>query len=135
MNGDITISDALPMFTFYQYYSYPVVDENGRILGMLKRYMLKRDIVKTSPNMKVSELVKSKPIPMLYQNDSLDIAIKFLGSYETSVLPVMGNRSDNKVAGIITHTDIIKFYSKENETKNKIKLVNTIDNILETGKK
>ncbi|MBP7651938.1 chloride channel protein [Candidatus Dependentiae bacterium] len=134
MNGNITVSDAMPLFTFYQFYSYPVVDDKGKMLGMLKKYMLKRDIINKNPDMKICDLIKNKSVPMLYQNDSIDTAIKFLGSYETSVLPVLNSKEENKVIGIITHTDIIKFYAKETTAKNKNKLVRTIDEILQVKK-
>ena len=112
---NLSVSDALLNFNFFNFYSFPVVDDNGKIAGILKRYMLKEKIKKEDWFAPIKDVIADQELPFIYETDSLDRAIKLLGSFETNVLPVLNNPAEKKPVGIISHNNVIKFYSKKSQ--------------------
>ncbi len=112
MPEELSVSDAWLNFNFYNFYSFPVVNSEGAISGILKQYMLKDKIKKKEWFYTVKDVISNQQIPYIYENDDLDNAIKLLGSFETNVLPVLNNSAEKKPVGIISHKNIIKYYSK-----------------------
>jgi len=122
-----TISEAEKMFNTYNFYSFPVVDENNKYVGILKRYMLRESLINGNSQNTIEKIARAERIPRLYQHDNLDIAIKIFYSFQTTVLPVLDNPQDNNVVGIITQNDIIKFYANISNEKKVNRLSETID--------
>ncbi len=109
---DKPLEIALQMIEDTGHMSLPVVDDDGKLYGIItwtdihtaalnhERHLTVRDYC-------VTDLITVNP------EDTLDRALDCLGAREISHLPVVNKRQKDTLIGIITKGDIIKAYNKQ----------------------
>jgi CIC family chloride channel protein len=120
MNPEVeTIPENIPLgglaekITKSKYKSFPVVDKEGRLTGIVTHYDY-RDVV-FDENLKdlvvVKEVATSKVISVSIDENLYD-AMEKITSKDFSLLPVISSRDPRQLLGVLTRRDIISAYNR-----------------------
>ncbi|MCB0327396.1 MAG: chloride channel protein [Bdellovibrionales bacterium] len=110
----MTIGQAMAFVADHKHEMYPVLNENGVLLGGVHQSDLDhKHAIKEDHDKSVDILMRGTPCAV-YPKDSLDMAIKKLERSRDPRIVVI-DPSDKKLLGIITPTDLIRFQQKHKE--------------------
>jgi len=111
-----TISKALDIMQTKKYHRLPVVDENGKLLGLLTESRVMKNSPNNATSLSVRELnyllnklivkdvmVKADEVKTITPDALLEEAASIMRKHHIGCLPVI---EGDKVVGIITHNDI-----------------------------
>ncbi len=103
LTADQTIGYALELMKKYSISGIPVVDDKGKLVGILTNRDLR---FSPNPKLKVKELMTYENLISAPQGTTLEKAEKILQKYKIEKLPVVDK--DYKLKGLITFKDIQK---------------------------
>ncbi|HID43328.1 MAG TPA: CBS domain-containing protein [Archaeoglobaceae archaeon] len=106
-----TILDVMKMVEETGHIGYPVM-EKGEIVGIITF----EDIEKVPVEERAERLVRdvmTEDIIHIHEDDSLEVALKKLVSYDIGRLPVVDRHNKKKLIGLLTRSDIMKAHAKE----------------------
>ncbi|HEX6971297.1 MAG TPA: chloride channel protein [Limnochordia bacterium] len=87
---------------------YPVVDDDGRLVGMVTRFdLLEAALTPTSADARVGSLARSRPI-VAYPDEPLRRAADRMTAAGIGRLPVVAGPGSREIVGIITRSDLLK---------------------------
>jgi IMP dehydrogenase len=112
LQKDATIGDALKLMRENKIGGIPIVDKNGKLVGILTNRDLRFE---DNPDRKVSELMTKENLITAPEGTDLKKAESILRKYKIEKLPVV-NKS-GKLIGLITYRDILQLYSFPNAVK------------------
>ena len=112
LKKDATIGDALKLMRENKIGGIPIIDKNGKLVGILTNRDLRFE---DNPERKVSELMTKENLVTAPEGTDLKKAEIILRNYKIEKLPVV-NRS-GKLIGLITYRDILQLYSFPNAVK------------------
>lgn len=110
------------LFLLMNIHHLPVVDEQGKLIGILSANDVLKALSFKLPQLKkadeenlnkefpVLDLMTPLPLETVSPDDSISAATRIFVSRNISCLPVLAGE---EVVGIITHRDIIKFLGNE----------------------
>ena len=104
---DATVSDALALMSEYHIGGVPVVDNDGKLVGIVTNRDLRFERKLDS---KVEEIMTKAPLITTHQQADMDAASAILQEHKIEKLPVVDN--DGKLIGLITYKDITKAKDK-----------------------
>ena len=109
LGGQVAVSDAFQHVQTLprQYHSYPVVDDEGRLMGLLTCNDLKRAMAAGLESNRLKE-VASQNLVLAYPDLTLDAALIQLVRAKVSQLPVVNPTDPAKLLGMITMHDIAR---------------------------
>ncbi|TDN84717.1 IMP dehydrogenase [Salegentibacter sp. 24] len=107
-----TVSDAKASMREHSIGGIPIVDEQGRLLGIVTNRDLRFEKNNKRP---ISEVMTSENLVTVAEGTSLDQAEDILQEYKIEKLPVINN--ENRLVGLITFRDITKLTQKPNANK------------------
>lgn len=115
LKPDFTINQALEIMGKYKVSGFPVVDENGKLVGILTN----RDL-RFEPNLslKVKDLMTKENLITAPSGTTLEDAEKILQKYRIEKLPVVDNKGN--LIGLITYKDIAKKKKYPNACKDEL---------------
>lgn len=87
----------------------PVVDADGKLVGILTRADIRAVPVEARATTTVASTMNSEPVTAL-PSQTLDTALDTLASHHVRWLPVLGGRDDRRVVGIITAAEVVRAY-------------------------
>ncbi len=94
------------------HHGFPVVDENGKPIGIVTR----RDIL--NPALPLSMLIKDiihKPLVLAFEDNSISEAADLMAEHEVARLPIVTRKNPNKIAAVLSRSDILKARKKKIE--------------------
>jgi len=109
---DATIGDALRLMREYKIGGIPIVDNNGKLVGILTNRDLRFE---EDVNRKVSEVMTKENLITAPEGTDLKKAENILRNYKIEKLPVVNN--SGKLIGLITYRDILQLSSFPNAVK------------------
>ncbi|MGE0886484.1 MAG: chloride channel protein [Blastocatellales bacterium] len=120
IGNSLTVAEA---FDYVQslpevYRTFPVVDETGRLTGLLTINDLKRALAAGRNKTSVT-VIADRKIVTTHPEHSLDMAMVKLGREGISQLPVVSRQDHLELVGIITLHDIAKTLSRADESQAK----------------
>jgi len=94
--------------------SFPVVDQAGRLTGMIShadyaRHVFDEDLADV---VVVAELASKHPV-VVTPTDTLDVALRRISTRDFATLPVVASPDNPRLVGIISHRDIISIYTRQ----------------------
>ncbi|MCF8380958.1 MAG: IMP dehydrogenase [Bacteroidales bacterium] len=112
ISKDAVVADALAIMKDFKIGGIPVVDENGKLIGIVTNRDLRfeRDM-----NRSLSEVMTSENLVTTSPNTNLQEASMILQEYKIEKLPVVDK--DFKLIGLITYKDITKSKDRPNSCK------------------
>ncbi len=114
---DQTVKEALEIMANYKISGVPVVDEKGKLIGILTnrdlRFLHKKDYSKP-----VEQFMTKTPLITAEEGITLDEAVEILQKHKVEKLPVIDK--EGKLKGLITIKDIVKKRQYPNACKDKI---------------
>lgn len=114
LTSDKTIGEALLTMEKFKISGFPVIDNNGQLIGILTNRDLRFD---PDLNAKVGDIMTKENLITAPVGTNLDQAEKILHRYKIEKLPVVDK--NGKIKGLITFKDIIKRRKFPNACKDK----------------
>lgn len=102
-----TVSDALNMMKEYHIGGIPVVDDEGRLVGIVTNRDLRFE---RNLNRKIDEVMTKDNLVVTHQSTDLEEAAQILQEHKIEKLPVVD--SDGHLVGLVTYKDITKAKDK-----------------------
>jgi len=109
-----TIGDATVLMRENKIGGIPIIDKNGRLVGILTNRDLRFE---DNPERKVTELMTKENLITAPDGTDLKKAEAILRRHKIEKLPVVDK--DGKLIGLITYRDILQLYSFPNAVKDK----------------
>lgn len=109
-----TVAQALNNVNHSSHHAFPVVTNNGEVLGMVTRKDLRWAVENKQQYKHINELLTNQLV-LIMENDSLNHAVALMYDHSVGRLPVMNN--DNKLVGIISRSNIINAYGEDHDKK------------------
>ncbi len=110
-----TVADALRMMSEYHIGGIPVVDDNGKLVGIVTNRDLRFE---RNPQRLIDEVMTSENLVTTSQATSLEEAADILQSHKIEKLPVVD--ANGKLVGLVTYKDITKAKDKPNACKDSL---------------
>ncbi len=113
ISEDITLGGLAERISKSKYKSFPVVDREGRLSGIVTHYDY-RDVV-FDENLKDLVVVKELATPKVVTvsiDDNLYDAMEKITSKDFSILPVVSTHEPRQLMGVLTRRDIISAYNR-----------------------
>nr|CBH39393.1 putative chloride channel [uncultured archaeon] len=110
ISADTTVKEALYFVDRTGHIAYPVVDKEGRMVGITSLMDLEKQRKEGSVYRKVS-LICTKEVLVAYPDEFLEDALHKMDIYHVGRLPVVKGRSEEEnkeLVGIISRADIIR---------------------------
>ncbi len=114
--ADYTVSQVNEILNLLPFSSYPVVDKDGRYIGMVTKSELKRAYLRGEGDKKVGEIL-SHITAHLHPDMPLSIALTRLADSPTDILPVLDPRDHEKLLGVLSMGDFLRKIMEKMETK------------------
>jgi chloride channel protein, CIC family len=127
MTSDVkVVAASLPLCRLFDRYhggesrdtlhSYPVVDEEGRLAGMITRW----DLPKYSSRAElgwlvVADVMRPAPITSCHPGDSLRTAAERMSLAGLGRLPVVSPLEPDRVVGILSRSDVLRALSRHSD--------------------
>ncbi len=116
----VTVSDHLSAAEAFQhvqhlpviFHAYPVVDRNGRIVGLFTLNDLKRALAAGRGAAKLTDVV-SRNLVHAHPDHTLDTVMLKLARKGVSQLPVVSRSDTSRLLGIITMDDVVRAISRD----------------------
>jgi len=117
INGSMPVSDALKYVQGLplHYHSYPVVNGDSRLVGLVTFNDLKRALAEGKNTAPISEIA-NKNLVHTHPDHTLDVVMLKLGRRGISQLPVVSRKDASKLLGIITMRDVARALAQTDET-------------------
>ena len=107
INRDASVKDALDLMAEYHIGGIPVVDDLGKLVGIVTNRDLRFE---RNLNCKVDEVMTKENLITTHQQIDMDAASAILQEHKIEKLPVVD--ADGKLIGLITYKDITKAKDK-----------------------
>lgn len=110
---DATLGDLADKISRSKYNSFPVVDESGRLTGVLS-LLDYRDVAfdENLRNLVVAKELATPDVVTVSLEDNLYDALERITSRDFSILPVVYPDDHSRLAGVLTRRDIIRAYDQ-----------------------
>lgn len=106
---DQDLERLVDMFKTYKFHGLPVLDEEGRLVGVVRDTDVTAIFARRDPASRAYRRVEDimhKPPPTIYLKDSIQNAIMKMFSGQSRFLVVMDE--ENKMVGVVTRIDLIQ---------------------------
>ena len=115
LTKDATVGDALRIMAEFKVGGIPVIDENGKLFGIVTNRDLRFQSIMARP---IVEIMTKEDIVTAKEGVSLEEAESILMEHKIEKLPIIDN--ENNLVGLITYKDILKRRNRPNAAKDKL---------------
>lgn len=109
-----TVAHALDIMQEYHIGGIPVVDDEGRLVGIVTNRDLRFE---RNLGRKIDDVMTKENLVVTHQSTDLEEAAEILQNHKIEKLPVVDN--DGKLIGLVTYKDITKAKDKPNACKDE----------------
>lgn len=113
VSAHTTLRELSDRFATSHYHGYPVLDEKGRLCGIVTLQDLEQVTQdgKRPPGATVGQICTRSPL-VAYPDEPLWAALKRIGTRDIGRLPVVSREDPTRLVGLIRGNDIIRAYNK-----------------------
>jgi CIC family chloride channel protein len=110
----MSVNELAAMLVRTGHHGFPVVDENGRLVGVVTLSDVESSRSRDRPDLKVEDIA-TKSLFVAYPDQSVyDVLLK-LGARDVGRIPVVDRMDRTRLQGVLRRHDIIRAYSKKLE--------------------
>jgi len=110
---DMTLKELLQFTLSSKYSSFPVVDRDGRLSGIISFQDFKEIVLEEGlEDLIVVKDIATEKVITVYKDESLDAALGKIGFRNIEHLPVVDSRNPRRIIGILSRRDIFTAYNK-----------------------
>ncbi|MGI8413083.1 MAG: chloride channel protein [Solirubrobacteraceae bacterium] len=109
LTPDEPLHDIVARFAAERSDSIPVIDPDGKLLGVVAAIDVER-MISQDPDAEGVAATLARESPRLYAEDSLEDAIAILGATDDEGMPVLGGEDDDELIGWLTHRRLLRAY-------------------------
>jgi CIC family chloride channel protein len=95
---------------------FPVLDENGKLVGMVTRKDINKALGKGDDKSEIKK-VMARNLTVCYPNESLKTALHKMAEKNIGRLPVVERKNPDRIIGLITRKSMISTYNKVLESQ------------------
>ena len=106
VSPDDTIKHVSKLISETHHLGYPVVDETGKLVGIITYADVLRVPIRKAKKTKVKEIM-TKKLVTIHPNDTLEYALRRMFECKHGHLPVVDQEDPTKLLGMISKSDII----------------------------
>ncbi len=106
---DDDLQKLVEMFRTYKFHGLPVIDDHGRLVGVVRDTDVISIFARRDPASRVYRRVEDimhRPPPTIHLKDSVQSAILKMFADQTRILVVMDE--EDKMVGVVTRIDLIR---------------------------
>jgi CIC family chloride channel protein len=115
----LTIPESLPyralldVIDVSDHPNFPVVDDAGRLTGMLRVQDVRGGLFDETLSELVLARELARPVPSpLYEDDDLEAALERLVASDFSVLPVVSREDPGQLLGVLSQRDVLAAWGR-----------------------
>ena len=108
---DQRVSEILDLFEQTKHHGFPVVDENGKLHGIVTIGDVRRALAEGKADATVNEIATHDLI-VAFPDETLNDALLKLGMKDVGRLPVVSRDDHTKLIGLITRKNILSAYNR-----------------------
>ena len=109
-----SFGEIVTMIQQHILHDFPMVDQEGRLSGMVWFHDIREVLLEdTMHTLVIASEVSSDPPPPLTPRCSLADALVQFSIYDADNLPVLRSKTDNRLVGILTRTELMRRYERE----------------------
>lgn len=107
IRAEYTAQKAVKEVANSPHHGFPVIGNDGRVVGMITRRELRKAVLDGQEDITVDKMLK-KELVYIYEDEPISNAVSFMSSHGVGRLPVLDK--NEQLVGIISRTDIIRAY-------------------------
>jgi CIC family chloride channel protein len=110
---DLPVSDLTDLFLLHNSHSFPVVDGDKSLLGMVSLADYRQAAQGDRPlkDLKVIDIATRKPI-VAYPDETLRVVLRRMAPGDLSRVPVLDRTRPTRLVGVIRRNDIVRAYER-----------------------
>jgi CIC family chloride channel protein len=108
---ETSVSQLVNLFAHARHHSFPVVDKDGILTGMVSLADLEGNLSRKEVDLKVKD-ISSKDLIVAYPDESLHEVLHRLGDRDLARIPVVDRKTSSHLLGILRRNDIINAYTR-----------------------
>ena len=112
--SDMSVRDAFSAVVFKPYEGFPVVGENGALVGMITINDIRRLLRTGKARARLID-VAARQVVTISPRETLQDAARKIDRYGVNRLPVVDDANPGRLLGIIARNDIIRAYNRDIE--------------------
>jgi CIC family chloride channel protein len=113
---DMPIAQVMEAFVRGEAPSQPVVDEDGRLIGIVSRSDAEEAVLQADREVTAGDAMTPNPVTC-FADESLTVALQRLSTHDVAALPVLDPEQDDRLAGMLRRRDIIVAYQRAREQR------------------
>jgi CIC family chloride channel protein len=110
VQANMPLQDLDNLFYSSKFRSFPVVDEKGRLKGLLSFSDYQKYLAKERGEAKAAIDLSTHAVVTVLENDTLFLALSRITQGDFAILPVVEGSDPEKVIGVISRRDILSTY-------------------------
>jgi CIC family chloride channel protein len=108
---ELPVADIVERFAAGRTPSIPVLDSEGRLVGIVARSDAEEAVLRGDDTALTSDIMTPDPLTC-YADESLTLALQRLTARDISTLPVVDPTQDDRLVGVLRRRDIIEAYQR-----------------------
>ncbi len=110
--ADMLLSDLARSFATTHHHGFPVIDNQGDLVGIVTLQDLEDTLAKATPDkLRVMDIATTDNLLVAYPHEPMWVALKRLGGRDIGRLPVVAEEGSRRLIGAVRRSDIIRAYN------------------------
>jgi CIC family chloride channel protein len=110
VSADLSLESLEMLFTETHHHGFPVLDENGHLLGIVTLQDLGRAAEQGPLEGRTVRDIATRSVLTVYADEPMWVALKRLGTRDVGRLPVVSRDDPHRLLGLIRRSDIVRAY-------------------------
>ncbi len=111
VRADMSLNELAERFRGDRRHAFPVVDETGKLYGIVSLQDLERTLTKENGDTLAVADIATRSLVTAYPDEPMWVALKRMGPRDLSTLPVVERSDPHRLLGVIRRRDIVKAYN------------------------
>ncbi|MEZ4870175.1 MAG: chloride channel protein [Caldilineaceae bacterium] len=110
VTGQLSLQKLAEMFMQTRHHGFPVVDQAGKLLGVVTVQDLERAVGEGAMQERTVADIATRAIVTVCQDDTLSVALHIMSEHDFGRIPVVERQDPSHLVGLLRRADIIRAY-------------------------